>query len=105
MDSNILGNYVYLKQSSGGGGGNATPSIAVILGVGVCWLQVMLGMPVATYGVVRWVYVTKLVVVLCRFVSTSPQSIWAATRMLNLWFCIPQLSSETTLWRQNYFLI
>ena len=46
----------------GGGCPKATPSITVVLGVGACWPQVMLGVPLATYGAVLWVPVTKLVV-------------------------------------------
>ena len=46
----------------GGGCPKATPSITVMLGVGACWPQVMLGVPLATCGVVLWMPVTKLVV-------------------------------------------
>ena len=48
----------------GGGCPKATPSITVMLGVGACWPQVVLGVPLATCGVVLWVPVTKLVVML-----------------------------------------
>ena len=47
----------------GGGCHKATPSITVMLGVGACWPQVVLGVPLATTGAVLWVPVTKLVVV------------------------------------------
>ena len=36
----------------------------VVLGVGLCQLQVMLGVPLATNGAVLWVPVTKVVVML-----------------------------------------
>ena len=49
----------------GGGWPKATPSITVVLGVGLCWPQVVLGVVLATCGVVLWVPVTKLEVVLC----------------------------------------
>ena len=48
----------------GGGCPKATPSITVMLGVGACWPQVMLGVPLATNGAVLWVPVTKVVVML-----------------------------------------
>ena len=43
----------------GGGWSKATPSITVMLGVG---LQVVLWVPLATNGVMLWVLVTKPVV-------------------------------------------
>jgi len=46
----------------GGGWPKATPSITVVLGVGLCWPQVVLWVPLATNGVMLWVLVTKLVV-------------------------------------------
>ena len=46
----------------GGGWPKATPSITVMLGVGLCWPQVVLWVPLATDGVMLWVVVTKLVV-------------------------------------------
>ena len=45
-----------------GGWPRATPSITVMLGVGLCWPQVVLWVPLATNGVMLWVLVTKLVV-------------------------------------------
>ena len=46
----------------GEGWPKATPSITVVLGVGLCWPQVVLWVPLATNGVMLWVLVTKLVV-------------------------------------------
>ena len=48
----------------GGGWPKATPSITVMLGVGLCWPQVVLWVPLVTNGVMLWVVVTKLVVML-----------------------------------------
>ena len=42
-----------------GGCPKAIPSITVMLGVGACWPQVVLGVTLATNGVVLWVPVTK----------------------------------------------
>ena len=41
----------------GGGWPKATPSITVMLGVGLCWPQVVLWVPLATNGVMLWVLV------------------------------------------------
>ena len=46
-----------------GGCPKATLSITVMLGVGMCWPQVVLEVPLATCGVVLWVPVIKLVVI------------------------------------------
>ena len=43
----------------GGGCPKATSSITVLLGVGLCWPQVVLEVTLATCGVVLWVPVTK----------------------------------------------
>ena len=48
----------------GGGWPKATPTITVMLGVGLCWPQVVLWVPLVTNGVMLWVVVTKLVVML-----------------------------------------
>ena len=40
----------------------ATPSITVMLGVGMCCPQVVLWVPLTTNGVMLWVLVTKPVV-------------------------------------------
>ena len=76
----------------GEGWPKATPSITVVLGVGLCWPQVVLGVVLATCGVVLWVPVTKLEVVLC------PLAFGLLPQRLYLWFPIPQLSFKTTLW-------
>ena len=52
------------RDLMGGGWPKATPSITVMLGVGLCWPQVVLWVPLATNGVMLWVRVTKLVVMI-----------------------------------------
>ena len=59
----------------GGGWPKATPSITVMLGVGLCWPQVVLWVPLATNGVMLWVLVTKLVVMRFKTRSTPPSSV------------------------------
>ena len=50
------------KRSDGCGVAQSNPNITVMLGVGLCWPQVVLWMPLATNGVMFWVLVTKPVV-------------------------------------------
>ena len=40
----------------------ATPSVTVMLGVGLCWPQVVLGVPLATNRVMLWMAELKFVV-------------------------------------------
>ena len=51
-----------VSSDQGGGWPKATPSITVVLVVGLWWPQVVLWVPLTTNGVMLWVLVTKLVV-------------------------------------------
>ena len=66
----------------GGGWPKATPIINVVLGVGLCWSQVVLGVVLATCGVVLWVHVTKLEVVRCPLVFglTTTKAVFVVSR-------------------------
>ena len=48
------------RDLMGGGCPKATPSIIAMLGMGLCWPQVVLGVPLAINGVMLWVLATKL---------------------------------------------